>query len=70
MNATQLKAAMLIQGYNAARLAVVLGISESSLYRKLSNRTEFTAGEIARIRDTLNLSQDDVARIFFAQQVS
>ncbi len=46
-------------------LAKILGISKSSVYRKMSGITEFTRLEIATIKSAFNLNDDDLVEIFF-----
>lgn len=46
-------------------LADSLGISRSSLYRKMSGQTEFTCCEIGIIRRLLKLSDEALVEIFF-----
>lgn len=46
-------------------LASKIGISEVSLNKKLSNKTQFKQGEMASILDTMGLDIHDVATIFF-----
>jgi len=53
MNATRLKAAMVLKCINGEKLAGSIGISESAFYRKLNGQTEFTLGEVKRIKTVL-----------------
>ena len=45
-------------------LAKALNISETCLYSKLSNRREFKASEICKLRDVLDLSVAETVDIF------
>lgn len=47
------------------QLAGLIGISPMSLYRKIHNRSEFRAGEIAAITRVLQLSRKDRDHLFF-----
>ena len=47
------------------QLAGLIGISSMSLYRKIHNRSEFRAGEIAAITRVLQLSRKDRDHLFF-----
>lgn len=47
-------------------LAKKLGIAPSSLTRKIKGETDFYRGEIEKISQVLDLSGEDVLRIFFA----
>ena len=59
----KLKAAMLEAGYTQKKLAVQLGISVYTLYKKLHNLTEFKASEVKAITSILALPDKDA--IFF-----
>ncbi len=49
-----------------AEIALVIGCNESTLYRKLSGKSDFTRNEIQMIRQKLNLSAEEIESIFFA----
>lgn len=54
-NKKKLRIAMIEKGYNVAKLAEAIGISESTLYRKIRGDSEFTLSEmlaICRVLDT------------------
>lgn len=67
MNNRVLKAKMYECGYNDQKIAEAIGIDVSTFYRKKSGLSDFTREEIKRIKDTLDLSLDDVDRIFFGE---
>lgn len=48
-------------------VAKAIGISYVSLYRKMNGTSDFYRGEIEKIVRLLNLSGEDVLRIFFAK---
>lgn len=50
---------------SANELAEHLGISKSSVYRKLWGQSEFTRAEILTMRKVLKLSYGDIIKIFF-----
>lgn len=50
---------------SAAELAKHLGISTTTVYRKLWGNEEFTAKEIRIMRKVLKLSYGEIIRIFF-----
>lgn len=70
MQTNVLRAEMVRKGINGQKMSEAIGISESAFYRKMSGATEFTLSELKAIRDTLELSHDDVYNIFFADKVS
>lgn len=45
-------------------LAKQLDISETSLYQKLSNKREFKASEISKLKDALGLTVAETVHIF------
>lgn len=47
-----------------AEIALVIGCNESTLYRKLSGKSDFTRNEIQMIRQKLNLSAEEIESIF------
>lgn len=53
-------------GYKIAFVAQSCGLSYQGLLNKINNKTEFTASEIAAIRELLGLSNEESAAIFFA----
>lgn len=48
-------------------VAKAIGINPASLHRKMNGTSDFYRGEIETIVHLLNLSGDDVLRIFFAK---
>ena len=65
MNIPKLKGKMAEKEINVESLAVAIGVDRSTLYRKLDAGEKFTIGEAQRIKDFLELSDDDAASIFF-----
>ena len=49
------------------KIAAEIGISERSMLRKVHNSSEFTAGEIIRIRKLLQLSLEQVEELFLTE---
>lgn len=56
-------------GYRLEFLAERAGMSRETLRKKMNNRSFFDTVEIAVLRDMLNLSLEEVERIFFASDV-
>lgn len=67
MNKNEFEAMMKRYGENQSILAEALGISRTSLNRRINERggAVFTQPEIAAIKKRYKLSDDDVGRIFF-----
>lgn len=70
MNARELKAQMVLKGVNADQLCKAIQISKAALSRKTNGHSLFTQGEICAIRDVLDLTDEQVLRIFFNRDVS
>ena len=60
-----LKMRMSAQGITVSDLAKILGIDESTYYRRMSNDGDtFTVGEVQKIVETLRISKRDATAIF------
>lgn len=70
MNKLKLKAAMALEDMTADKVCAEIGISNTAWWRKVSGRSQFTQGEISRLRDVLNLSADQTMEIFFDHEMS
>ncbi len=65
MNVRALMTKLAQHGCTSADLAEILGISKSSVYRKLSGVTEFTRLEISIMKSAFMLDEDSLVEIFF-----
>ena len=65
MNIRALMAQLVKHNYTSLGLANLLGISRSTVYRKISGQVEFTRAEIAIMRDAFSLDSDSLIEIFF-----
>lgn len=66
MNLSKLKGKIVEKEMNVEKLAEIIGIDRSSLYRKLNNFERITIGEAVKIKDALDMSDDDAFEIFLA----
>lgn len=66
----ELRAAAIRRGMSIPSLAAQIGISKKRMYSRLHGRTSFKQNEILLIRDRLDLTDDEVIRIFFSNYVS
>lgn len=64
-NTLKLKAAIAESGLSQELIAELLGISSQVLEAKVNGVREFTASEIRRLYDILNLTNQSVMEIFF-----
>lgn len=65
MNVKKLKSKLLDKGMNVEQLAKKIGIDRSTLYRKLANSKTMTIKDALKIKDAINLTNDDARDIFF-----
>ena len=68
-DALELDYAIKKSGLDRQSVAKILGISMMALFNKIHNRSEFKASEIVKLKQALNLSNEQRDRIFFAHFV-
>ena len=66
MNINKLKGKIVEKEMNIESLAVCIGIGRSSLYRKLNNAEKITLGEAIKMKDVLEMSDDEACEIFLS----
>lgn len=69
-NVPELKAECARHSLTLEQLASKIGISSTSLYRKMSGKTEFYRNELQTIRDVLYLDDEQFLHIFFDNQLA
>lgn len=71
VNINKLKGTIVEKGFTARTLSNKIGIDKSTFYNKINqNGLSFTIREASAIIKTLNLSQDEIITIFFADEVA
>ena len=65
MNGRKLKAKIIERGLNVEKFASLIGMTRSSLYRRLNESTSMTIGEAIRIKEVLELTDEEASAIFF-----
>lgn len=70
MNMNELNAEIARCGLTKPKLAERMGISKKRLYSRLNGQTTFNQEEIQKIANILNLNEDGIMKIFFAEMVS
>lgn len=66
VNEKILKSKMMLTDINTfGKLAKAIGISRNALYEKRAGATKITTVDITRIKETLDLTDDEVIEIFF-----
>lgn len=63
----EFRAEVVRNGMSLEDVAKAIGINYVSLHRKMNGTSDFYRGEIEKIVRLLNLSGEDVLRIFFAK---
>lgn len=64
MNRNFLEGLMKIKGLSTAQLAAELEISAPALYKRLQGVQDFSVSEVKKIQEVLNLTTDEVVKIF------
>lgn len=68
-NANKLKGKITEKGYSVKTLASEVGLCETSLRRKINQKSEITIEESLKLKNKLNLSNQDYIDIFFGTQL-
>lgn len=66
MNVLKLKGKMAEKAMNTERLAFLIGVDRSSMYRKLGNAEKITIGEAKKMKEALEMSDFEAYEIFLA----
>ena len=61
---------VIAEGYTLVTISDKLGISPVTMTRKMSRGGDFTRSELQQLRSLLNLSDDDMNDIFFAEELA
>ena len=69
MNTNEFKASRVRKGFTQEKLAQLLGVTKSSLSRKENGITPFNCIEISLIKVALELTPEDIDKIFFKEKV-
>lgn len=70
MNINDLNAEIARCNLSVPKLAELMGISKKTLYSRMDGKTAFSQPEIQKIAKILNLNQEKILCIFFADSVS
>ena len=70
MNTKELKIQMIRENKTVNQLCEAIGICRSAWFRKVSGKSQFTQGEISKLRFELDLDDQMTGIIFFDRQVS
>ena len=70
MNIKKLRAKMVENGYTLKTLSKAMGLSISTIQRKVSGTCEFSRDEIEKLSKVLKLNSEQIIDIFFTLKVS
>jgi DNA-binding XRE family transcriptional regulator len=70
VNPIEFKIAQIRAGVSKEDIAKFLGINPTTVYRKFNGESDFTLSELRTLKKVLNLSKDDVDRIFFSESLA
>lgn len=66
MKLNKLKAKIVENGMNVEAVADAIGIDRSSMYRKLNNFDKITIGEATKLKECLNMTNEEASDIFLS----
>ncbi len=69
VNSNKLRGRIIEQGLTIGSLAPMIGISPSTLGRKIKNHADMTLGEVEAIRCVLKIPPERVMEYFFAREL-
>ncbi len=69
INTIKLKAKIFENGYNIDRFAETIGMSATTLRKKVKGKTDFQLGETISIKKKLGLNTKDYIDIFFGNEL-
>lgn len=61
---------VIAEGYTLVTISEKLGISPVTMTRKMSRGGDFTRSELQQLRAVLNLTDEDMNDIFFAEELA
>ena len=70
MNSNELNAELARNNLSIPKAAEAIGIGKKAFYAKMNGESQFKQTEIAKLKRLLNLSDERVGTIFFADWVS
>ena len=68
VNTNKIRGRIMEQGLTIGSLAPLVGVSPSTLGRKIKNNADMTLGEVEAIRDVLNIPPERVMEYFFTEE--
>lgn len=66
MNVAKLRGKIVEKGLNIEKTANIVGINRTSMYRKMNKPDSFTIGDARKMKDALELTDDEAREIFLS----
>ncbi|SHH54064.1 Helix-turn-helix [Caloranaerobacter azorensis DSM 13643] len=70
MLSRELKSLRIKNGFTQKALAREMGMSETSYSKRENGLIDFTVEEIRKLKSILKMTEDDIIRIFFSEEVA
>ena len=58
------------KGYKLNEIAEILGVNSSTLYRKITGENDFTRSEIITLKNILELTIEELDKLFFNEKLA
>lgn len=68
MNATKLKNKLIEKGFSISTIAVLIGVHNTHLHKKINGYEPMTIYEAMCIKEVLNLTNEEALDIFFSKE--
>lgn len=64
------ESAMARKGKTLGDIATALGLNRCTIYKKVSQKSDFTREEVQKIKEYLDIPVEEMNAIFFAEEVA
>jgi DNA-binding XRE family transcriptional regulator len=70
MDVKELRYQIARSGLTREDLGKLLGVTKTTIHRRLTGKTEWTLTELQKLKEVLELSDETLRQIFFSEKVS
>lgn len=70
MDVKELRYQIARSGLTREELGKLLGVTKTTIHRRLTGKTEWTLTELQKLKEVLELSDETLRQIFFSEKVS
>ena len=70
MDVKELRYQIARSGLTREKLGKLLGVTKTTIHRRLTGKTEWTLTELQKLKEILELSDEMLRQIFFSEKVS